>query len=595
MQRIQFAAILIAFLLSFPTSAQIITDHPRLYFTKSELQELRVAKDKCARKIILENMLESARWCVDRPLRKEWIPSVADDPIYENLYDRFYGMMQDMATTEHLAFTAAYTADPCFINAARKWTLSDASVWAREADGEPNVPTSAGGVQVDLSTRYQFKAYSVSRLVKGMATAYDILYDDLTPQERTIIRNSLVNITSKYYKWYLNEPNMGQEGQDPHHASVETASFGIVALALLGEVPDAQKWLDLIVAKHRNYLLLRTLTINGTQQTGSSFWVSTMFYRMMFMDALKRVTGEDLFKEYSKNMRAEIAFAAIAGQNDQEWGETNRSVLLCPSYAQLDYWSPILLGLARQYRDCGCQYLGLWDKRIGSIQKVRYVTPNKGEQLLFAQGGYAYAWYDPVVQARVKECIPRSFKFPEVNEMYVRQGYNKGDFVIAMSKNDYPNQSVVVVIHAGNDAIVNTINVPDTNSVYELADDGNTAVIKGIAGVHSRAFIERLVLDRKTEKITAELRTAKPFSFWSHCVPLNDGNSLRWADNVSLKVCLGRITAVDPNGYSDQPQVTLKKQKFLQFRDPHPFTYPLTTITPDGERIILEIARAPVK
>jgi hypothetical protein len=591
----QLPAILIIAISSITAFAQSVTDHPRLYFTKSELSELRAAKDQGIRKLILENMLDSAKWCVERPLRKEWVPSVADDPIYENLYDRFYAMMQDMAITEHLAFTAAYTADPCFINAARKWTVTDASVWAKEADCEPNVPMSAGGIPVNMSIRYQFKAYAVSRLLKGIATAYDILYNDLTAQERTIIRNSMVNIADKYYKWYVSEPNMGQEGQDPHHASVETASFGIVALSVLGEVPDAQKWLDLIVAKHKNYLLSKALTLNGTQQTNSSYWASTMFYRIMFMDALKRVTGEDLFREYSKYMRPAIAFAAIAGQNDQEWGEENRSVLLCPNYSQLDYWSPVLMGLARQYRDSGCQYLGLWDKKIGGIQKVRYITPNKGERLLFAEGGYAYAWYDPEIQACIKENAPKSFSFPEVNEIYVRQGYNKGDFVMAISKKDNPSQSPVVVIHAGNDAIINTIDVPDSNSVYELADDGNTAVIRGIAPEHSKACIDRIVLDRRTRKITVELRTSKPFSFWSHSLPMRDGNSLAWPHNAVLKVCSGRITAIDPNSHSDQPQVVLKKQKFLRFRDPHPCRYPITTITPDDEKIILEITRPPVE
>ena len=53
---------------------------------------------------IWENLIRSADWCRQQPPRAEWIPTLADDPQYENLYDRFYAAMHDMAIIEHLAF-----------------------------------------------------------------------------------------------------------------------------------------------------------------------------------------------------------------------------------------------------------------------------------------------------------------------------------------------------------------------------------------------------------------------------------------------------------------------------------------------------------
>lgn len=54
--------------------------------------------------------------------------AVADDPIYANLYDRFYGMMHDMGIAVHLAFAAAIGQDKRHIDGAREWWRSLARV-----------------------------------------------------------------------------------------------------------------------------------------------------------------------------------------------------------------------------------------------------------------------------------------------------------------------------------------------------------------------------------------------------------------------------------------------------------------------------------
>ena len=107
-------------------------------------------------------------------------------------------------------------------------------------------------------------------------------------------------------------------GQSPHHASVETTSFSIAALALLSEVPQAEHWLRLMFQKHRQSLLPHAIATDGAQVEGPTFWASTMKYRIAFMDALRRVTGEDLFGEFAANMDGRLALASVAGVNNQE-------------------------------------------------------------------------------------------------------------------------------------------------------------------------------------------------------------------------------------------------------------------------------------
>src|SRR5579862_3129400 len=116
------------------------TDHPRLYFTSGDLPRLRGLRAGGIHARIWANLTASADWCARQTPRTEWIPTVTPDPIFENLYDRFYAAMHDMAIVEHLAFASALSdrqADAYF-EPARRWTLAAAKVWRNEATNKPD-------------------------------------------------------------------------------------------------------------------------------------------------------------------------------------------------------------------------------------------------------------------------------------------------------------------------------------------------------------------------------------------------------------------------------------------------------------------------
>ena len=556
-------ALLVLVLLLVAPAAQAVPAagaHPRLFFDSAELARLRAARTQGQRVRIWRNLAASADWCLTREPRTKWIAPVSPDPIYLNLYDRFYAMMHDMAVMEHLAFAYSYSGDERYGRAGVQWALACCRVWRHEAQGAPD-----GG-----------KAYAVTRLLKGLAVSYDLLYDLLTPAERQELRDALTSIGQAYYDGYFTLPSIAGPEFHTHHAIVEWSSFGVAALAVLGEYPGAEAWLQATVTKFEQHLLPLGLAADGAQVEGATFWASTMQYRIMFLDALRRVTGQDLFQPFAARMDARLALASVAAPKLPGPDEDHQTVILEPSYGQLNYYAPVLAALAREYRRPAYQYLALWDHTLGALQQSRYITPH-GEWMLFDWGGYAYAWFDPTVPAQVDKDAALSFEFPSINEAYLRSSYDPGALVVGLRRG-------LIVVHAGGRPVFaeayDYSKMPDAATEMSLTDDGHRALLSCVGSASTGFGRETLTLHRPG-RLTVSRATTGEVKWWCHGSPRQAGNVLRWDEGTTLEVTRGRITQVDPEGYHDAKIVGMGLLKCV---DPCPMAYPQITAVPaDGE------------
>jgi hypothetical protein len=246
------------------------------------------------------------------------------------------------------------------------------------------------------------------------------------------------------------------------------------------------------------------------------------------------------------------------------------------------------LYLARIERRPIYQHLALWDQSLGSLQRTRYITPTRKEELLFTFGPYAYLWYDASVAAGIESELPLSFEFPEpeVNEAYLRASYQAGDIVVAMKKGG-------LIVHAGGRAVlVDQLGTADVNEpatpVEEMlvADDGRLARIRCV-GPKSAGLGEQLVDLHRPARLVIRREATSPLTWWYAGQAKHEANSFDWPDGTCLTVKRGRIDSVNPSGYTD------RKAHYagMEFADPHPFVYPAVTVNPEDGRVEIEVTK----
>jgi Domain of unknown function (DUF4962)/Heparinase II/III-like protein len=236
--------------------------HPRIYFTDAELDVLR-ARAHGPEKSWWQHQLSSLRVLKQPP---------PPPPAQARREQNDVGL----AIAEG-AFAYRIERDPHLLKLTKAYMDAAVSypVWGYSWS-KPNVDLAAG------------------HLLYGMGLAYDLLYHDLTPQEREIYRSCIARHGHILYEYFAPKPGR-KWTYSQNHTFIPIAGLGVAAYAVYGEVPEAAKWAALSRAIYSR--VLATYSKDGYYYEGFEYWVFATPWIVHYLDALKHATGEDLFDQ----------------------------------------------------------------------------------------------------------------------------------------------------------------------------------------------------------------------------------------------------------------------------------------------------------
>lgn len=234
--------------------------HPRVYVTDKELAELR-QRARTSHRELWQRAISHVR-----ALAAEPPPPPAEQRRQQNNVG--------LAIAE-AAFVYKIEGDRKYLDAARKYMDAAVSydIWGY-ANNKPNVDLAAG------------------HLLYGLGWGYDLLYHDLTEQERTRYRDKLIKqsrLMADYFK-----PKSGKTfAYSQNHTFIPITGLGVAAYALYDETPEAAAWASLTRAIYDR--VLATYSQDGYYYEGFEYWIFSTPWLVHYLDAHSHSTGEDLY------------------------------------------------------------------------------------------------------------------------------------------------------------------------------------------------------------------------------------------------------------------------------------------------------------
>jgi hypothetical protein len=180
---------------------------------------------------------------------------------------------------ETLAFVYLITGEDKYGQAARQWILHLAA-W------DPDGPTN-----------FHLNCEAAKPLIYRLPRAYDWAYGALTPADRALVQRAMLRrATDAWESWevrrgsgHLNEP-FGS------HANRTWHKLGECAIAFLGEIPEAETWLDYAVNKFHACFPVWSDDDGGWHE-GVSYWGGYMSKAAWWLQLSQSALGVDGLKK----------------------------------------------------------------------------------------------------------------------------------------------------------------------------------------------------------------------------------------------------------------------------------------------------------
>ncbi len=360
--------------------------HPRVFMTQSEIDALK-EKTKTQKELWQTALSHVRALTVEPP------PPPAEQRRAQNEVG--------IAIAE-AAFVYKITGEKKYLDAAKKYmdAATSYNIWGY-ATNKPDVDLAAG------------------HLLYGMGWGYDLLYNDLTPAERTKYRDKLARQAHLMFDFF--KPKSGKTyAYSQNHTFIPIAGLGIVAYALMGEVPEAKDWAALSRAVFDR--VLATYSKDGYYYEGMEYWIFSTPWLAHYMDAHLHATGEDLYAVTPglKLTHTYVAHATLPGGEfnfdfgDVYSGPTTRARKgddyereRIDGHFRTNY--NILYNLASRYHSGDAQGVANWLKSKGQVNAEEFWT---------------FIWYNQSIKPVPIERQEKWHCFPDHDVVYWRSTWN---------------------------------------------------------------------------------------------------------------------------------------------------------------------------
>ncbi len=501
--------------------------HPRVFLTKTEIDAL---KDKTiTQKELWQTALSRVRAMSIEPTPAPAQARRVQNPVGLGIPEA------------GLAYKI--TGDKKYLNAAKKYMDAAVSyeIWGY-AYNKPDVDLAAG------------------HLLYGLGWGYDLLYHDLTLEEREKYKAKLIRQAKILFDFY--KPMTGKTyAYSQNHTFIPMAGLAVTAYALAGETPEAKEWAALPRAIFEG--VLATYSEDGYYYEGVEYWIFSTPWLIHYMDAQLHATGEDLYETVPgfKLMHKYISHATLpGGEFHFDYGDTytgnHTRARISEDYDreringhfQSSY--NIIYHLANKYQSGEAQGVADWLKAKGQVS---------------AEEMWTFIWYNPSLKPIPIEEQETWHYFPDHDVVYWRSSWN--DDATAFSFKCGPSE--------GHAALQKQIKFPEwrLSSGHAHPDAGsfiiwaNGKYLTGDSGYEGLAMTQShntLVFDGKGQNHEGEGHDV----FYG--IPYERINKIRIVD-VSMDA--ERVTILADATLAYEPEVGVKKftRKF-EFNNPTTFT-----------------------
>ncbi len=367
--------------------SELVSVHPRVYLTDKDLADLH-QRARTSHRELWQRTLNNVR-------------ALAADPPPPPAQKRRQQNEVGLAIAE-AAFVYKIEGDKKYLDAARKYMDAAVSydIWGY-ANNKPNVDLAAG------------------HLLYGLGWAYDLLYHDLSENERVRYRDKLIKqarLLADYFK-----PKPGRTfAYSQNHTFIPLTGLGVAAYALYDETPEAHAWASLTRAIYDR--VLATYSQDGYYYEGFEYWIFSTPWLVHYMDAHAHATGEDLYDRPGfRQMHNYVAHSMLpTGKYVFDFGDIFEGPLTRAGTGE-DYKRThfqgrfytnynLLYRMAQRFQSGEAQGVADWLKRFDQVN---------------AEDFWSLVWYDAKLKAVPIERQPSWHYFPDHDVLYWRSNWSK--------------------------------------------------------------------------------------------------------------------------------------------------------------------------